>query len=338
MKKKLLLLNFLTVPFFAPAQYVGIGTTTPLTNLHIRNGASGATPFAFSPLAVESNSHTYINLLSPAAFETAILFGQPGNAANGVLMYNNVSTPNGFQFRNNGNVTRMVIDNSGSVGIGLVTPNSSALLDISSTIKGFLPPRMSMTERDAIATPAAGLILHCTDCIPAGPYSYNGAAWISMTSSVTSTAYTIGQSAQGGIVFWVDDYGQHGLVASTGDESAGIQWYNGTSVFCNHIRADGIYIGQINTDSIIEKQGPGSYAAQVCANYLGGGYGDWYLPSFEELTLLYNQRLVVGGFSGIYWSSTESNIDNAYFRTFSGNGTGAGSKAFPNRVRAIRKF
>lgn len=80
-------------------------------------------PFAFSPLAVESNGHTYINILSPAVNEGAILFGQPGSSANGVIMYNNTSTPNGFQFRNNGNLTRMVIDNSGNVGIGTTNPS-----------------------------------------------------------------------------------------------------------------------------------------------------------------------------------------------------------------------
>jgi hypothetical protein len=103
---------------------VGVGITTPLTKLHVFNGASGATPFAFSPLVVENNGHTYINILSPAANEGAILFGQPGSSANGVIMYNNTSTPNGFQFRNNNNITRMVIDNAGNMGIGTLTPNA----------------------------------------------------------------------------------------------------------------------------------------------------------------------------------------------------------------------
>ena len=124
MKQKYGLLLFLAIALNANAQNVGVGISTPLTKLHIYNGASGATPFAFSPLAVESNGHTYINLLSPAVNETAILFGQPGSSANGVLMYNNSSTPNGFQIRNNGNLTRMIIDNTGNVSIGSLAPYS----------------------------------------------------------------------------------------------------------------------------------------------------------------------------------------------------------------------
>ena len=106
--KKSLLLYLFTIPLIANAQYVGIGIPTPLTKLHIYTGASGTIPYSqFAPLAIESNEHTYINLLSPAANETAILFGS-GSSTNGVLMYNTSVNPNGFQFRNNGNQTRMV--------------------------------------------------------------------------------------------------------------------------------------------------------------------------------------------------------------------------------------
>jgi len=53
---------------------------------------------------------------------------------------------------------------NGNVGIGITAPNSSALLDVSSTTKGFLPPRLTKLQRDAITTPATGLVLYCTDC------------------------------------------------------------------------------------------------------------------------------------------------------------------------------
>ena len=102
---------------------VGIGIINPGSKLHIYDGASGGTPFTFSRLAVESDGHTYINLLSPDANETAILFGKASNAASGGILYNNSSTPDGFQFRNSGNLTRIVIDNVGNVGIGKLFPS-----------------------------------------------------------------------------------------------------------------------------------------------------------------------------------------------------------------------
>ncbi|MEP7231212.1 MAG: tail fiber domain-containing protein [Ginsengibacter sp.] len=50
-----------------------------------------------------------------------------------------------------------------NVGIGTTTPTASALLDVSSTNKGLLPPRMSTTQMNAIASPASGLIIYNTD-------------------------------------------------------------------------------------------------------------------------------------------------------------------------------
>lgn len=143
MKKILSLCICIITAFCSIAQNVGIGIPTPLTKLHIFNGSSGATPFSFSPLAVESNGHTYINLLSPAANETAILFGQPGSSANGGILYNNSSTPNGFQFRNNGNQTRMIINNFGNIGIGTLNPQ--AQLDVVGSIKTLSAKTNSLT-------------------------------------------------------------------------------------------------------------------------------------------------------------------------------------------------
>ncbi|MFZ4521936.1 MAG: hypothetical protein ACOYNC_09530 [Bacteroidales bacterium] len=54
------------------------------------------------------------------------------------------------------------------------SPNSSAMLDVKSTTKGFLAPRMTFTERNTIATPAEGLVVFCTNC------KDNGAGCISL--------------------------------------------------------------------------------------------------------------------------------------------------------------
>jgi hypothetical protein len=119
--QKTLLLLLLTAAFFADAQNVGVGTTTPLAKLHVFQGSSGnASPF--SPLVVEGNINTYINILSADANETGVLFGKTFDAASGGIVYNNNNTLNGFQFRTGGNQTRMVLDQNGNVGIGNSNP------------------------------------------------------------------------------------------------------------------------------------------------------------------------------------------------------------------------
>jgi hypothetical protein len=68
----------------------------------------------------------------------------------------------------------MRIDSSGNVGIG-GTANAAAILDVASTTKGFLPPRMTNTQRNAIATPPAGLVIYNTTTNNLN--FYNGTAW-----------------------------------------------------------------------------------------------------------------------------------------------------------------
>jgi hypothetical protein len=155
---------------------------------------------------------------------------------------------------------------------------------------------------------------------------------------VNATTHYIGESYGGGIVFWVDATGQHGLIAATADQSAGIQWNNGSSTTTNAVR-DGIGAGMYNTERIIANQGAGNYAAQLCANYQGGGYGDWCLPSKYELNLLYAQKVSVGGFDGAYYCcSSENDHNNAWIQSFI-NGLQIGyNKDFSFCVRAVRAF
>jgi len=68
------------------------------------------------------------------------------------------------------------IDAFPQVGIGTVSPASSSILDVTSTTKGLLIPRMTQAQRLAIATPAAGLMVYQTDIHP-GYYFYDGSAW-----------------------------------------------------------------------------------------------------------------------------------------------------------------
>ena len=157
----------------------------------------------------------------------------------------------------------------------------------------------------------------------------------------------IGESYGGGIVFYVYDGGQHGLIASDADQSAAILWYNGI-VRHTGTTGDGLGAGAMNTAIIVAAQiadnETGNFAAKLCADYsvtVGGvTYGDWYLPSKHELNLLYLQKTVVGGFaSDIYWSSTEYDNIDAWFQYFSDGAQYPANKSMYNSyVRAVRAF
>jgi len=258
-------------------------------------------------------------------------------------------------------------------GIGTTAPDASAQLDVSSTTKGFLTPRMTAAQRTLITSPATGLLVYQTDA-PTGYYFYIGAVWTALStttdldlkvdkvagkglstedySSAEKTklgklpTLTIGQSYQGGIIFWLDATGQHGLIAATADQSTGIQWYNGIYKITG-TNSDGLYSGEMNTAMIVATQmsdnQTGNYAAKVCADYsvADGGvtYGDWYLPSAYELNLLYLQRIVVGGFANNnYYSSSEKDTNFAWLQSFVNGLQYDDNKITTGYVRAVRAF
>ena len=83
------------------------------------------------------------------------------------------------------------------------------------------------------------------------------------------------------------------------------------------------------------------YAAYQCTQYFGNGYADWYLPSKNELNLMYQNLKMkeIGGFSSnYYWSSSEISSTNAWNQPFSNGGQLSGTKDGPIYVRAIRAF
>ena len=78
-----------------------------------------------------------------------------------------------------GDAQNISITNDGSA------PHASAMLDIKSTTKGMLIPRMTMAQRNAINTPAAGLIIYQTDNTP-GFYFFDGTLWASVGDAATT--------------------------------------------------------------------------------------------------------------------------------------------------------
>ena len=97
---------------------------------------------------------------------------------------------------------------TGSLGVGISPPNASALLDLTSTTKGFLPPRMTQAQRAAIVTPSVGLMVYQTDG-SAGLYQFDGGVWslfglnigaTSVTSVATGTGLTGGPITTSGTI------------------------------------------------------------------------------------------------------------------------------------------
>ncbi len=298
--------------------------------------------------------------------------------------------------------------------------HSSAMLDVSSSDKGILIPRMTMAKRDAIASPQHGLLIYQTDETP-GLYFYLVSAatppewkmvgfnageftqWKSLGSDIyydqgnvgigtnfpsqkldingqvrigggnpgqgkvlTSDAngnatwqnavstYQVGDFAHGGVVFYVEPCGTKGLVCAIEDQNGGFptKWRGGSTNYNTMAMGDGVYAGNMNTSIIIAvhaaKNDFDNHAALVCANYTYGGFADWYLPSPQELNLMYLNRTAInstaianGGSSfasSYYWSSSESGSGNAWGQQFHDGNQHHTNKLNGGYVRAVRAF
>ena len=120
-----------------------------------------------------------------------------------------------------------------------------------------------------------------------------------------------------------------------------IPWYNGDYVLTG-ATGTSIGTGMSNTQKIVNIQGSGNYAAKLCDDLTLNGFSDWFMPSKDELNLMYeNLHLnLFGGFaSDYYWSSSEGSADNAWNQYF-GNGDQFGYSDKVNQlwVRALRAF
>jgi hypothetical protein len=190
-----------------------------------------------------------------------------------------------------------------------------------------------------------------SSCSPDMSKEIDSASQFAANSQTLKSAqtFTIGQNYGGGIIFYIDGTGQHGLIADINDTNYKmLKW--GDSYFLNTgATGTAVGTGAANTKKIIAVQGTKYvYAALVCANYRGGGYADWFLPSKDELYLLYKQKIagVVKGFTwGAYWSSSEFYVASnppkqayAWTKIFYSENVFYSLKDRVSGVRAIRAF
>lgn len=162
----------------------------------------------------------------------------------------------------------------------------------------------------------------------------------------------IGEQFGGGVIFhlWKDNLGvEHGLIVALNNQSTAQFWSNvtGTQIGAT---AQSSWNGLTNSNATVAQNGHNSSAAKLCLDLVTGGQSDWYLPSVDEMSLLWHNRFnvnktlsTVGGatilpFFDVFWTSSEFLALNAWYFNF-GNGYAINiAKSTDFYVRAIRAF
>jgi hypothetical protein len=192
-----------------------------------------------------------------------------------------------------------------------------------------------------------GLLLNKTETglSPNTPYTryiwaYNscGESPVTVLTSQT-TGFAIGQNFGGGIIFYLDGTGQHGLIAAPGDQSSGTWGCYGTLIGGT---STAIGTGQANTTAIVNGCSELGTAARICTDLILNGYNDWFLPSRDELHEIYLKQGLIGGFNWEpgYWSSSAGGSEtSAWWQSYYYNGDPDWRQKWQTfLVRAVRAF
>ena len=221
-----------------------------------------------------------------------------------------------------------------------------------STINWANGPYFVKTETDPDgATGGIAYTITGTSQLLSVPYALYAANAGTATGGGNFTHY-IGEKYGGGVIFhlWKDNAGvEHGLIVALTDQSTSRAWSNVTSAAIG-TSAQSSWDGLSNSNSIVGQAGHTSSAAKLCLDLVSGGQSDWYLPSIQELNMLWNNYYTVtralSQISGatqlsnsVYWSSSEDGNFFAWFFYFN-YGYTSSTKVKYNTccVRAVRAF
>lgn len=222
------------------------------------------------------------------------------------------------------------------VGIGTNNPSASAALDINSTNKGLLLPRLNMQQIKNIASPVAGLTVYNTD--QNKPCFFNGTEWLHYDNTLVLPKLGSYHPLAGGIVIYLDASGIHGIAAATTDLGSFIPYgCYGTEILGAQFSAVGT--GQSNTNAILAACTTAGIGAQLCNDLVQNGFSDWYMPSIDEVYLMYAQRDSLPALgAGRFWSSTQVNGTVALILDFTTGQLFNMPPSSSRYVRAVRSF
>lgn len=164
---------------------------------------------------------------------------------------------------------------------------------------------------------------------------------ISFTTQAGDLGLSIGQFYAGGYIFYLDETGDHGLVCTTEDQGYA-KW--GCSDISIPGTLSGIGTGASNTAIILANCPEEGIAARLCDELEINGYTDWFLPSIDEMILIWTHLhdRGIGAFDqyGFYMSSTQSVVSDVtyYVLSFRDRTLVNGDKLNPSNVRAVRAF
>jgi hypothetical protein len=191
--------NMLGVGTNAPSatgHFKGSGSTSATTSLLVQNSAGSTALQIKDDLSSFIIGKTTVGI--PTGTNWNVVFDlNTGTNPGGYMQWKlaNDTNPYYYQYMQGGNVNfmttgggynygitlgtsgvaRVNILGNGLIGVGTTSPDSSSVIDVTSTTKGFLPPRMTTTQKNAIATPAAGLVVY--DSTTNKLCCYNGSTW-----------------------------------------------------------------------------------------------------------------------------------------------------------------
>lgn len=288
-------------------------------------------PQKMSYQAVIRNSSNTLIINTNIAMQISILQG----SASGTAVYVETQTPT-----TNANGLTSI-----EIGGGTVLSGNF------STINWANGPYFVKTETDPDGT-TGGIYYTITGTsqLLSVPYALYAANAGTATGGGNFTHY-IGEQYGGGVIFhlWKDIAGvEHGLIVALTDQSTSQAWSNVTSTLIG-TSAQSSWDGLSNSNAIVGQATHTSSAAKLCLDLVSGGQSDWYLPSIQELNMLWNNYYTVartlsqiGGATQLannyYWSSSENYGSTAWGFGFYYGGTNYRGKDYTYYVRAVRAF